>query len=95
MAEKIGEHVNPTFKPRHPQLYLVAMRVNQYLRRTHIRALDWPLAMGKRLFFAMSGQRRRKELGTIPGEEKLREFFEDDAAALERLLGRPLRQLWR
>ena len=95
MAAKIEEHVNPTFMPRHPQLYLVAMRVNQYLRRAHIRVLDWPLAIGKGLFFAISGQRRRRELGTIPGEERLREFFQDDAAALERLLGRPLRQLWR
>ena len=30
----------------------------------------------------------------MPGEDRLRAFFADDVAALERLLGRPLRELW-
>lgn len=94
MTDKITEQVNPTFTPRWPGLYLMAMRLNQKLRRTHIRLLDRPLALGKRFFFALSGRRRREEIGKIPGEERLRAFFEDDVAALERLLGRPLRALW-
>jgi hypothetical protein len=94
MTQKITEHVNPTFSPRWPALYLVAMRVNQKLRRTHIRLLDRPLALGKRLFFALSGRRRREEVGNMPGEDRLRAFFAEDVAALERLLGRPLRELW-
>jgi hypothetical protein len=94
MTQKITEHVNPTFTPRWPALYLVAMRLNQKLRRTHIRLLDRPLALGKRLFFALSGRRRREEVGSMPGEDRLRAFFADDVAALERLLGRPLREIW-
>ena len=94
MTAKITEQVNPTFTPRWPALYLVAMRVNQTLRRTHIRLLDRPLALGKRAFFALSGRRRREEIGKMPGEDRLRAFFADDVAALERLLDRPLREIW-
>ncbi len=94
MAQKINEHVNPTFVPRHPGLYRAAQRVHQKLRRTHLLLLDRPLDLGKQLFFTLSGRRRRQEVGSIPGEDRLRRFFEDDVAALERLLGRPLRQLW-
>jgi hypothetical protein len=95
MVRKVNEHVNPTFQPRHPRIYRLAMRVNQKLRRTHVRALDRPLDLGKRLFFALSGRRRREEAGAIPGEDRLHGFFEDDRVAVERLLGRPLRHLWR
>lgn len=94
MTRKIVEHVNPTFMPRHPRLYRLAMRVNQTLRRTHLRVLDRPLDLGKQLFFRLGGRRRREEVGAMPGEDRLRRFFADDVAALERLLGRPLRQLW-
>jgi hypothetical protein len=94
VAERLGERVNPTFLPRHPWIYRTAQRVNQSLRKAHLPFLDRPLALGKRLFFALFGERRRQELGQMPGEERLARYFADDVAALERILGRSLAGVW-
>lgn len=95
MTATLGRHVNPTFVPRRPGLYRAAQRLNQSLRRTHLKFLDRPLELGKRLFFAAAGRRERQEVGPMPGEDRLRRYFQDDVAALERLLGRPLTAVWR
>lgn len=94
VAEQLGKRVNPTFMPRHPRIYRTAQRINQSLRKAHLPVLDRPLALGKRLFFLVFGERRRQELGTMPGEERLARYFADDVAALERLLGRSLAGVW-
>jgi hypothetical protein len=95
VAEKLGERVNPTFMPKHPRLYRAAQRVNQTLRKAHLPFLDRPLALGKAAFFRLFGERRRQELGPMPGEDRLRRYFAGDVAALERALGRSLAGVWR
>jgi hypothetical protein len=95
MEELLGKRVNPTFMPKRPGVYRVAQRVNQTLRKAHLPLLDRPLALGKELFFKLSGERQRQELGPMPGEERLRRYFRDDVEALERVLGRPLAGVWR
>lgn len=94
LTASLGVHVNPTFVPRWPGLYRAAQRFNQTLRRTQLRVFDRPLNAGKRLFFSLAGERKRQEVGQMPGEDRLRSFFADDVAALERLLGRPLSDSW-
>jgi hypothetical protein len=94
MAELLGKRVNPTFMPRHPGIYRAAQRLNQSLRKVHLPFLDRPLALGKRAFFAVFGERQRQELGRIPGEERLERYFQGDVAALERILGRSLAGVW-
>lgn len=94
MAELLGKRVNPTFMPRYPLLYRTAQRINQSLRKAHLPFLDRPLAGGKALFFRLLGERKRQELGTIPGEDRLQRYFAGDVAALERILGRSLAGVW-
>lgn len=94
MAELLQKRVNPTFMPKHPRLYRTAQRLNQSMRKAHLPFLDRPLAQGKRLFFAVLGERQRQELGAMPGEERLRRYFASDVAALERILGRSLAGVW-
>ena len=95
MTAKFGQYVNPTFVPRRPGLYRTLQRTHQKLRRTQIKLLDRPLDLAKRSFFKLAGQRRRQEAGPMPGEDRLRRYFQDDVAALESVLGRPLGDLWR
>lgn len=94
MEELLGRRVNPTFLPKHPRVYRAAQRVNQTLRKAHLPVLDRPLALGKRLFFRVFGERERQELGAMPGEDRLRRYFAPDVEALERILGRSLAGVW-
>ncbi len=94
MEDLLDKRVNPTFMPKYPGLYRIAQRVNQTLRKAHLPFLDRPLAFGKAMFFKALGERRRQELGAMPGEARLRRYFEGDVAALERILGRSLAGVW-
>lgn len=94
VEELLDKRVNPTFMPKYPGIYRTAQRFNQGLRKAHLPFLDRPLAFGKQLFFQAFGERRRQELGAMPGEERLRRYFAGDVAALERILGRSLAGVW-
>ena len=94
VLEAVDQVINPTFVPRYPRLYQAAQQVNQTLRRTQLRLLDRPLALGKRLFFALHGTRQRQEAGAIPGEDRLRRYFRHDTRAVERILNRSLQGIW-
>lgn len=94
MEQTLVQAINPTFIPAKPSLYRAAQKVNHALRGTHLRLLDRPLDVGKRVFFQAVGQRRRQELGPAPGEDRVRDFYAADRDRLERLLNRPPGTLW-